>query len=126
MKTLFHYRLTIALVAFISLLCLLPLSPSPVAQNHMDLLVHALMFFTLTTSYLIEAQLSSSQKRSFYYLTALFLVFCLGATTELSQHYSTAQRNGSWLDFASDLFGCLAAELLHLCYAPWLKSVFSK
>jgi VanZ family protein len=116
MKLIMHYHKTILLSFLILFLSLYNFSGiSRVIQifPHEDKVVHFLMYFAIAITVLFEHNLKTGRtdrKR----LTVNIYPLILGALLEIIQKVYTVNRSGDWLDFAADISGILAANLIFL------------
>jgi hypothetical protein len=86
-----------------------------------DKLVHASVFFILSTLFFI----SLVKKNSPFYLVILFFLIAVsyGGGLEIMQAKVFSNRSGDWLDFIANTFGCSVALSMYLRLKKWSSGV---
>ena len=111
---LFHYWKTISVSIAILVLCLLPGSEFEkihIEFNKTDLVVHFIMFFTLSFILYLDSIHYVNQQNKGRFLVIASVLACLsfGMLTELLQFTIVSlNRSGSLMDLAFDLIGTIA------------------
>lgn len=114
------YPFTLALVAVIWVLCLMPIPENPLSHVSMiDKWTHLVMYGG-TCSVMWWEHLRHSKKearkpnlRALFWF-ALVGMIILGGLVELGQAYCTTTRSGEWLDFFADTVGVLLGNTFGL------------
>lgn len=111
---LYHYWKTISVSLAILVLCLLPGSEFEkihIEFNKTDLVVHFIMFFTLSFILYLDSinYVKQQNKGRFLLIASVLACLSFGILTELLQYtIVTLNRSGNLMDLAFDLTGTIA------------------
>lgn len=93
----------------------IPAQDEPVNIPYFDKIVHFLMYFVFSVIYISEKFSASNNCRRRplpTYIIAFVLSLVIGGMIELIQAYMTNYRSGEFLDWFSDIAGCLSAIVI--------------
>jgi hypothetical protein len=104
--------LTIAWIVLIFILCATPGQYIPTAGwmelLSIDKLIHATIFFVLTSLFLITASKYNYANHPMIYVYVLICII-YGGILEIMQAYYFTNRSADWLDVIANTVGCVAA-----------------
>ena len=114
MKLIKDFHMTILISLIVTFLSLTNLNSEIVHKftffENEDKLIHFLMYFGVTITFLVEYFIRRPLKDIKYYLLGLYPV-ALGGLIEIVQSVFTQSRSGDWYDFMADVFGVVFAYI---------------
>ena len=114
MKLIKDFHMTILISLIVTFLSLTNLNSEIVHKftffENEDKLIHFLMYFGVTITFLVEYFIRRPLKDIKYYLLGLYPV-ALGGLIEIVQSVFTQSRSGDWYDFMADVFGVIFAYI---------------
>jgi len=114
MKLVKDFHMTILISLIVTFLSLYNINSEIVHKftffENEDKLIHFLMYFGVTITFLVEYYIRRPLKDTRYYLLGLYPVL-LGGVIEIIQGVFTNTRSGDWFDFWSDVTGVVFAYL---------------
>lgn len=109
-RCLLTYRLSIALMGFITLLSLLPIGATSLDKvSFVDKYTHLVMYLSLSLALWIESRVWCARRPCSLLLLCVAFPIALGGVMELLQTWCTTVRSGDWLDFLANSLGVLVA-----------------
>ena len=114
MKLVKDFHMTILISLIVTFLSLYNINSEIVHKftffENEDKLIHFLMYFGVTITFLVEYYIRRPLKDTRYYLLGLYPVV-LGGVIEIIQGVFTNTRSGDWFDFWADVTGVVFAYL---------------
>jgi len=114
MKTVKDFHMTIFISLVVTFLSLYNINSEIVHKftffENEDKLIHFLMYFGVTVTFLLEYFIRKPERNMKYYLLSLYPIG-LGGLIEIVQSVFTTTRSGDWIDFFADVLGVVFAYL---------------
>jgi len=117
MKFIKDYYITILLSGIVLFLSLYNVSNTSLQRLYFfeneDKLIHFLMYFGVSISFLLERYIKTLKTDLRFYLFNIYPIL-LGGFIEILQNDITSYRSGDWHDFYADVLGVVFANILFL------------